>query len=411
MEIEAILVALDVGTSKVVVLVGEVTNDGTLDIIGKGMLPTTGVKKGLVNNIDQTVTSIHGAIEQAERLSGLRLEAAFVGVGGDHLESLNSRGTVAVSGAHREVTREDIERATEVARAVTIPSNREVLHVLPRDFTVDGQEGVKDPEGMSAIRLEVTTHIVHGGATALQNLTKCVRQAGVRPDELVVSSIASGEAVLSETEKELGVAVADIGAGTTDLALYAEGSPFYTSVIPLGGVNVTNDIAIGLRTNLTAAEQLKMQFGSAESSNADPSTESTIEIIDEGVARPARKSEVTEIIDARMRELFEKLGEEMAENATTHRLPAGLVLTGGAAQLANAAELARDVLQIPVRVAVPEGVGGLTDHLLAPQYSTAIGLLLWAARVVTTEDLQRYEPPPRTQSWDRVREVMRRFFP
>ena len=208
MELEAILVALDVGSSKAVVLVGEVTTDGALDIIGKGTVPTTGVKKGLVNNMDQTVDSIQSAVEQAERLSGLTLEAAYVAVGGDHLESLNSRGTVAVSGAHREVTREDIERATEVARAVTIPSNREVLHVLPRDFTVDGQEGVKDPEGMSAIRLEVTTHIVHGGATALQNLTKCVRQAGVRPDELVVSSIASGEAVLTETERELGAAVA-----------------------------------------------------------------------------------------------------------------------------------------------------------------------------------------------------------
>ena len=411
MEYEAILVALDVGTSKVVVLVGEVTNDGALDIIGKGMMPTTGVKKGLVNNIDQTVSSIHGAIEQAERLSGLRLEAAFVGVGGDHLESLNSRGTVAVSGAHREITREDIERATEVARAVTIPSNREVLHVLPRDFTVDGQEGVKDPEGMSAIRLEVTTHIVHGGATALQNLTKCVRQAGVRPDELVVSAIASGEAVLTETERELGVAVADIGAGTTDLALYAEGSPFYTSVIPLGGVNVTNDIAIGLRTNLTAAEQLKMQFGSTDGASASPDAEAAVEIVDDGVARPARKSDVTEIVDARMRELFEKIGEEVSDNASAHRLPAGLVLTGGASQLANAAELARDVLQIPVRVAEPEGVGGLTDHLLTPQYATAIGLLLWAARVVTTEDLQRYEPPPRTQSWDRLRETVRRFFP
>ena len=411
MEYEAILVALDVGTSKVVVLVGEVTNDGALDIIGKGSMPTTGVKKGLVNNIDQTVSSIHGAIEQAERLSGLRLEAAFVGVGGDHLESLNSRGTVAVSGAHREITREDIERATEVARAVTIPSNREVLHVLPRDFTVDGQEGVKDPEGMSAIRLEVTTHIVHGGATALQNLTKCVRQAGVRPDELVVSAIASGEAVLTETERELGVAMADIGAGTTDLALYAEGSPFYTSVIPLGGVNVTNDIAIGLRTNLTAAEQLKMQFGSKDAKREPGDTEAPVEIVDDGVARPARKSDVTEIIDARMRELYEKIGDEMSENASAHRLPAGLVLTGGAAQLANAAELARDVLDIPVRVASPEGVGGLTDHLLTPQYATAIGLLEWAARVVTTEDLQRYEPPPRTQSWDRLREAVRRFFP
>lgn len=411
LEYEAILVALDVGTSKIVVLVGEVTNDGALDIIGKGTMPTTGVKKGLVNNIDQTVSSIHGAIEQAERLSGLRLEAAFVGVGGDHLESLNSRGTVAVSGAHREITREDIERATEVARAVTIPSNREVLHVLPRDFTVDGQEGVKDPEGMSAVRLEVTTHIVHGGATALQNLTKCVLQAGVRPDELVVSAIASGEAVLTETERELGAAMADIGAGTTDLALYAEGSPFYTSVIPLGGVNVTNDIAIGLRTNLTAAEQLKMQFGSKDANSAPDDTEAPVEIIDDGVARPARKSDVTEIIDARMRELFEKIGEEISENASAHRLPAGLVLTGGAAQLTNAAELARDVLDIPVRVAAPEGVGGLTDHLLTPQYATAIGLLEWAARVVTTEDLQRYEPPPRTQSWDRLRDWARRFFP
>jgi len=374
-------------------------------------MPTTGVKKGLVNNIDQTVSSIHGAIAQAERLSGLRLEAAFVGVGGDHLESLNSRGTVAVSGAHREITREDIERATEVARAVTIPSNREVLHVLPRDFTVDGQEGVKDPEGMSAIRLEVTTHIVHGGATALQNLTKCVRQAGVRPDELVVSAIASGESVLTETERELGVAMADIGAGTTDLALYAEGSPFHTSVIPLGGVNVTNDIAIGLRTNLTDAELLKIQFGSADAAGTSPDAEASVEIVADGVSRPARKSDVIEIVDARMRELFEKIGEEMSENASAHRLPAGLVLTGGAAQLANAAEIAREVLGIPVRVASPEGVGGLTDHLLTPQYSTAIGLLLWAARVVTTEDLQRYEPPPRTQSWDRLREAVRQFFP
>jgi cell division protein FtsA len=205
--------------------------------------------------------------------------------------------------------------------------------------------------------------------------------------------------------------VADIGAGTTDLALYAEGSPFYTSVIPLGGVNVTNDIAIGLRTNLTAAEQLKMEFGSRDAKAKADDAEAPVEIVDDGVARPARKSDVTEIIDARMRELYEKIGEEMGENASAHRLPAGLVLTGGAAQLANAAELARDVLDIPVRVAAPEGVGGLTDHLLTPQYSTAIGLLQWAAHVVTTEDLQRYEPPPRTQNWDRLRDTFRRFFP
>ncbi len=415
MEIEAVLVALDVGTSKVVVLVGEVANDGSVDIIGKGTLPSAGVRKGLVNNIEQTVSSIHQAIVQAERLSGLRLEAAFVGVGGDHLESLNSRGTVAVSGAHREITREDIERATEVARAVTIPSNREVLHVLPRDFTVDGQEGVKDPEGMSAIRLEVATHIVHGSATALQNLTKCVRQAGVRPDELVVASFASGEAALTETERELGVAVADIGAGTTDIALYADGWPFFTTVVPLGGVNVTNDIAIGLRTNLAAAEQLKMRFGSANSkaaaNAANDAAEAVIEIIDDGVARPARRSDVTEIIDARMRELFEKIGEQVSAHASAHRLPAGLVLTGGGSQLAGVAEVGRDVLGIPVRVAAPGGVGGLTDHLLTPSYATAIGLLLWAARVVKEQDLQRYEPPPVAVGWNRMRDLMRRFFP
>jgi cell division protein FtsA len=411
LEIEAVLAALDVGTSKVVVLVGEVASDGSLDIIGKGTLPASGVRKGLVNDIEQTVGSIHQAVVQAERLSGLRLEAAFVGVGGDHLESLNSRGTVAVSGVHREVTREDVERATEVARAVTIPSNREVLHVLPRDFTVDGQEGVKNPEGMSAIRLEVTTHIVHGSATALQNLTKCVRQAGVRPDELVVSSIASGEAVLSETERELGVAVADIGAGTTDIALYADGSPFYTSVVPLGGVNVTNDIAIGLRTNLAAAEQLKMRFGSADPRDAE-SAEAAVEIIDDGVARPAQRSDVTEIIEARMHEIFEKIGEEIGEHAAAHRLPAGLVITGGGSRLAGLAELGRDVLGIPVRPASPQGVGGLTDHLLTPAYATAIGLLLWAARVTREQERERYEPISATApGWSRMRDLMRRFFP
>ena len=395
MEIEAVLVALDVGTSKVVVLVGEVANDGSLDIIGKGTLPSPGVRKGLVNNIEQTVASIHQAVEQAERLSGLRLEAAFVGVGGDHLESLNSRGTVAVSGAHREVTREDIERATEVARAVTIPSNREVLHVLPRDFTVDGQEGVKDPEGMSAIRLEVTTHIVHGSATALQNLTKCVRQAGVRPDELVVASLASGEAVLSETERELGVAVADIGAGTTDIALYARrlALPHRRSCRSAASTSPTTSPSACAPTWSPPSSSRCASARRTQGGRTRPRT-SPVEIIDDGVARPARKSDVTEIIDARMRELFEKIGEQIAAHASAHRLPAGLVLTGGGSQLAGVAELGRDVLQIPVRVASPAGVGGLTDHLLTPAYATAIGLLLWAARVVTEQDLQRYEPPP-----------------
>src|SRR5687767_7423565 len=268
-EREAVLVAVDVGTSKVVALIGEVTHDGVVTIIGKGAPAASGLKKGVVINIDQTVSSIRSAREQAERLSGYRVESAIVAVGGSHVESQNSRGAVAVSGPRREVSHEDIERATEVARAVTIPSNREVLHVLPRGFIVDGQEGVKDPLGMSAIRLEVETHIVTAAATAVQNLTKCVLAAGVKIDELVASSLASAEAVLSETEKELGVAVADIGAGTIDVALYAEGSPFHTAVLPIGGNNVTNDIAIGIKTSLQVAEELKIRHGTAHLGSID----------------------------------------------------------------------------------------------------------------------------------------------
>ena len=410
-EIEAVLVALDVGTSKVVALVGEVTRDGSINIIGKGIVPSNGVRKGVVINIEQTVTSIKAAVAVAERLSGLQLEAAFVGVGGGHVESLNSKGAVAVSGPQREVSREDVERATEVARAVSIPSNREVLHVLPRDFTVDGQEGVKDPQGMSAVRLEVETHIVHGSATALQNLTKCVRQSGVRVDELVIASLASGEAVLSPTERELGVAIADIGAGTTDLALYLEGSPFHTSVLALGGINVTNDVAIGLKTNLVAAEQLKLRYGTADPSLIDPDEEVPVELVGEGQSRTAKRVDVAAIIEARMRELFEKLGEAMAAGGHGQRLPAGLVLTGGGSLLTGCAELGREVLGIPVRVATPAGVGGLTDGLMTPAQATSIGLLLWAARVVTAHEPQRYESAPANGSMGRVRDWFKTLFP
>ncbi|MDQ3408054.1 MAG: cell division protein FtsA [Chloroflexota bacterium] len=410
-EREAVLVAIDVGTSKVVALIGEVTRDGALTIIGKGAPTAAGLKKGVVINIDQTVSSIRGAIESAERLSGYKLESAFVSVGGSHVESQNSRGAVAVSGPRREVSREDVDRATEVARAVTIPSNREVLHVLPRGFVVDGQEGVKDPLGMSAIRLEVETHIVHASATAMQNLTKCVGMANVRIDELVASSLAAGEAVLSDTERELGVAVADIGAGTTDLALFMDGSPLHTAVLPIGGNNVTNDVAIGLKTNLMAAEEMKIRHGTADPSGVGDEEEVTVEVIGEGEGRTAPRSDLAAIIEARMRELFEKIGQEIERAGHAGRLPAGLVLTGGAAQLAGTAGLGREVLKMPVRVAAPSGVGGLTDHLLEPAYSTSIGLLLWGARVVTETEPGRYESAPAGGSLGRFRDWMRRLFP
>jgi cell division protein FtsA len=410
MEREAVLVALDVGTSKVVALIGEVARDGRLTIIGKGVADSSGMKKGVVINIDQTVASIRSAREAAERLSGYRVESAIVGVGGNHVESQNSRGAVAVSGPRREVTREDVDRATEVARAVTIPSNREVLHVLPRGFVVDGQEGVRDPLGMSAVRLEVETLIVHAGATAVQNLSKCVQRADVRIDELGAASLAAGEAVLTETERELGVAVADFGAGTIDLGLFLDGSPFHTSVLPLGGNNVTNDVAIGLKTSLDVAEELKIRHATADPASVDKAEEVTVEGIDQEQGSASRL-ELAQIVEARMREVFEKIGEEISHAGAVGLLPAGLVLTGGAAQLAGAARLGREVLQMPVRIAGPAGVTGLTDNLLTPVYATPLGLLLWGARAVRGYEPLRYESAPATGAVGRLRDWLRGLFP
>ena len=406
-----VLVAIDVGTSKVVALIGEVGRDGSLTIIGKGAPASAGIKKGAVINIDQVVSSITSAVEQAERLSGYKLESAFVSIGGDNVESQNSRGAVAVSGPRKEVTREDVARATDVARAVNIPSNREVLHVLPRGYVVDGQEGVKDPIGMSAIRLEVETHIVHASATVVQNLSKCVQQAGVRIDELVAAPLASAEAVLSETERDLGVAIADIGAGTTDVALFLDGSPFHTAVLPLGGNNVTNDLAIGLKTSIAVAEDLKIRYGTCDLDAVEPDEVIQVEVIGEERGRTVERLEVCSIIDARMREIFEKLGEEMAAAGHGGILPAGLVLTGGAAQLAGIAELGRDVLQMPVRVAAPAGVGGLVDHLLTPEFSTSIGLLQWGARAGMEGEGGHYDSAPAGGAFGRFRDWVRGIFP
>jgi cell division protein FtsA len=410
-EREAVLVALDVGTSKAVALIGEVTRDGALNIIGKGAPPAAGLKKGIVINIDQTVGSIAAAIDAAERLSGYKLESAFVAVGGNHIESQNSRGAVAVSGASKEVSREDRTRAMDVARAINIPSNREILHVIPRGYIVDGQEGVRDPLGMSAVRLEVECHIVHASATAVHNLSKCVGQAGIRVDELVASGLASAEAVLSETERDLGVAVADIGAGTTDLALFIDGSPFHTVALPVGGNNVTNDIAIGLKTSLQVAEELKVRHGSADPRAVAGGETVPVETLDAEPGRTIDRADLCHIVEARMRELFEKVGEEIAEAGSGGVLPAGLVLTGGGAQLAGVVELAREVLGMPVRAAAPTGVGGLTDHLLTPAFSTSIGLLQWGARAVLHGEAPVIEAPPARASLNRVRGWVRNLFP
>ena len=410
MEREAVLVGIDVGTSKVCALIGEVARDGTLTIVGKGVVPASGLRKAVVVNIDQTVRSISGAVDHSERLSGYQIDRAFVGVGGQNVESQNSRGAVAVTGHQREVTREDVDRALEVARAVSIPSNREVLHVLPRGFIVDGQEGVKDPLGMSAVRLEIETHIVTAGATAVRNLAKCVQAANVKIDELVASSLASAETVLSETERELGVAVADIGAGTIDLALFLDGSPFKTVVLPVGGNNVTNDLAIGLKTSLQVAEELKIQHGSCDLSTVIGDETINVSTLGEAAGRTVSRIDVCRIIEARMREVFEMMAAEI-KAAGEGMLPAGLVLTGGASQIAGASALGREVLNMPVRVAGPTDVGGLTDNILNPAYSTAIGLLYWGAKGLDAGTSGPYPSTPAGGLPGRVRDALRNLFP
>jgi cell division protein FtsA len=403
-------VGIDVGTTKVVALIGEVGRDGGLTIIGKGMVPASGLRKGNVVNIDETRHSISAAVEKAERHAGYKIERAFVGVGGQHVEGLNSPGQVAVAGPRREVTQEDVNRSIEVARAVSIPSTREVLHVIPRGYTVDGQEGVMNPLGMSAVRLEVSTHIVTASATAIQNLTKCVTAADVKIDELVAAGLASAEAVLSSTERDLGVAVADIGAGTIDLTLFADGSPFHTAVLPVGGANVTNDVAIGLKTSLHVAETLKIEHGTCDIDGVDPDEVISVTVLGDEAGRTVDRLDVCRIIEARMRETFEMIRTEILA-AAPGMLPAGLVLTGGGAQLAGAAVLGRDVLEMPVRVAAPSDVGGLVDGLLEPGSATAIGLLLWGARHVASAEMTTYDSAPGGGLAARLRGAFRSIFP
>jgi cell division protein FtsA len=408
---ETVLVGIDAGTTKVTTLIGEVGRTGDVDIIGYGIGPSAGMKKGMVANIDQTVNSIASSLEKAERLSGYKISSAFVSVGGSHISSQNSRGVVAVSGHKREVSREDVARATEAAKAVQMPSNRETLHVIPRGYIVDGQEGIKDPLGMSAVRLEVETHIVSGLSTSIQNLTKCIANANVHIDELVISSLAAAEATLTDTEKELGVLVADIGGGTTDIAIFADGGIYHSAVLPVGGINVTMDVAIGLRTSQNLAEEIKIKHGTADLQGVQPEELLNVAVLGDGGGQTIQRRKLAEIIEARMSEIYALIGEEIKRSGHAGMLPAGVILTGGGARIGGAAELARDVFQMPVRIGTPQGVGGLMDQLSNPAFSAPIGLLLWGAHHAGDEPIGYATASPLSGFGGRVADWVRGLFP
>ena len=383
---QTVLVSIDVGTTKVCVLIGEVSRTGGIDVIGIGLAPSDGLRKGVVIDIDRTVQSVASAVEAAERLSGFKVRSAFVGISGNHISSQNSRGMVAVSGHRRDVAREDTLRAIEAARAVSIPNTREILHVIPRGYVVDGQEGVRDPIGMTAVRLEVETHIVTASQSGVQNLTKCVQRAGVEIDELVLAPLATAEAVLTDEDRELGVALLDIGGDTTDLAVFHDGSIAHAATIPMGGKSITSDLGIVLRVTPEVAEGLKLRQGNALPGDVDPDEVVQITSIGEDLAHGVTRRTVAQIIEARLKDIFEAVQQEVAAAGATNRLQAGLVLTGGGSMLNGINRAARDQLGMSARVVGPQNLGGLTDQVSTPPYAAASGLLLWGAKNWTLDD-------------------------
>jgi cell division protein FtsA len=383
---QTVLVAIDIGTTKVCVLIGEVAARGGVDVIGIGQVPSDGLRRGVVIDIDRTVQSVASAVDAAERLSGLKVRSAFVGISGSHIGSQNSRGMVAVSGSRHDVNRDDTVRAIEAARAVSVPNTREILHVIPRGYVVDGQEGVRDPIGMSAVRLEVETHIVTASTTSLQNLRKCVQRAGVEIDELVLAPLATAEAVLAEEDRELGVVLADIGGDTTDVAIFQDGSISHCATILMGARSVTSDLGIVLRVAPDIAESVKFRYGSAVPLDVDPDEVLQVTSIGEETSHGVTRRHIAEIVESRVTEIFESVGAEIEAAGATNRLQAGLVLTGGGAQLTGVTRAARDQLGMSARVVAPTGLGGLTDQISSPPYAAASGLLLWGARNWPTED-------------------------
>jgi cell division protein FtsA len=373
---EKLLVGLDIGTTKICVIVGEIVEDKRIDIIGIGTHPSKGLKKGMVINIDSTVESVKRAVEEAELMAGVEINSVYTGIAGGHIQGLNGRGVIAVK--EGEITRGDIERVLDAAKVVSIPIDREILHVIPQEFIVDGQDGIRDPLGMSGTRLEVCVHIITGAVTSAQNIVKCVKRAGLETMDVVLQPLASSEAVLTQEEKDLGVMVVDIGGGTTDLAIFVEGAVRHTAVLPIGGNHLTNDIAIGLRTPPQEAEKLKIRYGCALTEMVKENE--TIEVSSVGGRAPRIMSRqlLSEVIEPRAEEIFTLVATEIEKAGFEDKVPSGVVLTGGSSLTPGMVELCEQILNLPTRIGVPSNMGGLIDIVRSPMYSTGVGLLIYA---------------------------------
>lgn len=403
---EEIIFGLDIGTTKVCALVGAI-REGQLQIIGMGLEPAKGMRKGMVNDVREASVAVASAVEAAEQTSGYELRQAFVSMAGEHISCTNSRGVAPVSQAGEGITMADIERALEAAQAIPVPYNREIVHMIPRDYTVDEHNGVKNPLGMHGYRLEVETHIVTAASPALRNLGQCTSNVGIKAEEYVLNVLASGEAVLEPNEREMGVIVADIGGGTTDIALYRQGTVWHTKVLPVGGYQITNDIAIGLRAPYEVAEAVKIQFGDCRPQQIDPNIVFPVEPFGREKIQVGRQ-DLAYVIEARVEEIFKLILQAIQQSGYDGLLPAGIVLTGGTAQLRGITEIAERTLNVPARVAMPRNLLGMVDELHSPAFATGIGLLQWA-RVGN----QAYRPrvPQKRQLGRRMGSFLRALLP
>lgn len=370
-----LMVAIDIGTSKVVTIIGEVTTDNKINIVGVGSHPSTGLKRGVVVNIESTVQSIQRAVEEAELMAGCEVYSAFTGIAGSHIRSINSHGIVAIR--DREVTQTDVDRVIDAAKAVAIPADQKILHILPQEFIIDNQDSIREPIGMSGVRLESKVHIVTGAVSAAQNIVKCLKRCGLAVSDIVLEQFASSHSILTEDEKELGVCMIDIGGGTTDIAIFTDGAIRHTAVIPIAGDQVTNDIAIALRTPARNAEDIKIKYSCAVQDLADSNQMIDIPTVGERMGRHLSKRALAEVVEARYEELFALVAAEIRRSGLENFIAAGLVLTGGGSKVEGAVELAERIFKMPVRLGAPQYVMGMQEVVNNPIYATGVGLLLY----------------------------------
>ncbi len=372
-----LIVGLDIGTTKICVVVGELSQDGVIEIVGIGTCPSTGLRKGVVVNIEQTVQSVRKALEEAELMAGCEIGAVYVGIAGSHINSINSHGVIAVKGG--EVTPRDVERALDAARAVAIPADREVIHILPQEYIIDEQRGIADPLGMAGVRLEVKVHIVTGAVSSAQNIVRACHRSNLEVADIALESLASAQAVLTEEEREIGVAIVDLGGGTTDIAIFANDAIKHTAVLALGGQNLTNDIAFGLRTPMAAAEKIKVKYGCALTDMVRHNEVIEVPSVGGRQARRLSRQVLSEICEPRMEEILYLVDQTLIRSGYKDMIGAGVVLTGGTALIEGCQELGEQIFNLPTRIGYPRQVGGLKEVVNSPKFATAVGLLRYGA--------------------------------